>query len=53
MLNGNGQLYFVCKQLTNAYFYFSQEARICGIHRTVHAGEVGTYEAVVDVSSPF
>lgn len=24
------------------------EARICGIHRTVHAGEIGTYEAVRD-----
>lgn len=24
------------------------EARICGIHRTVHAGEIGTFEAVKD-----
>ena len=26
-----------------------QEAKNCGIYRTVHAGEVGTHHAVLDV----
>ena len=40
-------LYFNTKVISLEPF---QEARICGIHRTVHAGEIGTFEAVKDVS---
>ena len=46
-----GQSYFpyTCISKPNNLCIF-QEAKLCGINRTVHAGEIGTYAAVNDVS---